>query len=206
ALHAEGLAPECLPPGEELAQLEVVHRGGPDPRVDEVRDGGGDQRGPDDEAATVQHGGSPRARWSVRELLHTRKADLTGFSLVVVAVLRSFSETGTERDPPSGRADEGDQLVDIDRAHLRLDARERELQVRPDAEEDAEGRRERAHPLAVESGATEPDAVEAADGVREVDDRERGQVARGAREAAHHHQAPDPAVLMDDAVARDERP
>src|SRR5919197_6040403 len=110
-------------------------------------------------------------------------------SLLVGGVLRRAG--GPEGDAPARAADEGEEVVDVGRAHLRLDARDRSGEVGARVEEDAEGRRERAHAVAVEAGAAEPDAVQAAHGVRAVDDREGRQVARGARQPAHDGEPPD---------------
>src|SRR5439155_1615602 len=55
ALHAQRLAHQPVAARDELTQLEVVHRGGADAGVDQVGDGGRDQRGPHDEAASIQH-------------------------------------------------------------------------------------------------------------------------------------------------------
>src|SRR3989475_12347833 len=79
---------------------------------------------------------------------------------------------GPEGDAAARAADEGEEMVDVGRAHLGLDARDRRGEIGARAEEDAEGGGERAHALAVEAGAAQPDAVEAAHGVRAVDDRE----------------------------------
>src|SRR3989441_751604 len=105
-------------------------------------------------------------------------------SLFVRFVLRPRAG-GPEGDAPARAADEGEQVVDVGRAHLGLDARDGGREVRARVEEDAERGRERAHAFAVEAGAAQPHAVEAAHGVRAVDDREGRQVARGAREPAH---------------------
>src|SRR5438046_6330439 len=111
-------------------------------------------------------------------------------SLVVRRVLRPRAG-GPEGDAPARAADEGEQVVDVGRAHLGLDAGDRGREVRARAEEDAEGGGERAYALAVEAGAPQPDAVEAAHRVRAVDDRKGRQIARGAREPAHDDQPPD---------------
>jgi len=47
-------------------------------------------------------------------------------------------------------------MVDVGRAHLGLDARDRGREVRARVEEDAERGRERAHAFAVEAGAAQP--------------------------------------------------
>src|SRR5881409_1414830 len=121
-------------------------------------------------------------------------------SLFVRCVLRPRAG-GPEGDAPARAADEGEQVVDIGRAHLGFDARDGGGEIGARTEEDAEGGAERTQALAVEAGAAQPDAVEAAHGVRAVDDREGRQVTRGAREPAHDDEPPDPAVLVHDAVA-----
>src|SRR2546422_10300926 len=84
-------------------------------------------------------------------------------SLVVRRVLRP--RTGRpEGDAPARAADEGEELVNVGRAHLGLDARDRGREVRTRVEEDAERGRERAHAFGVEAGAARPHAVEAPHG------------------------------------------
>src|SRR6266446_4050880 len=123
-------------------------------------------------------------------------------SLVVCRVLRPRAGR-PEGDAPARAADEGEQVVDVGRAHLGLDAGYRGREVRARVEEDAEGGGERAQALAVEAGTAQPDAVQSPHGMRAVDDREGRQVTRGAREPAHDDEPPDPAVLVHDAVAGD---
>src|SRR5439155_20955017 len=103
---------------------------------------------------------------------------------------------GPEGDAAARAADEGEEMVDVGRAHLRLDPRHRGRDVGAHAEEYAEGARQRPHALAVEAGAAQPDAVQTAHRVRAVDEREGRQVARGAREPAHDDEPPDAAVLV----------
>ena len=55
ALHPQVLADVRVALGEELVQLEVVHRGGADPGVHEIGDGRSDESGTDHEAALDQH-------------------------------------------------------------------------------------------------------------------------------------------------------
>src|SRR2546426_11338314 len=117
-------------------------------------------RGSGDRAYGKGHGGARRASLVVRRVLRPRAG-------------------GPEGDAAARAADEGEQVVDVGRAHLGLDARDRGGAIGARAEEDAEGGGERAQALAVEAGAAQPDAVEAAHGVRAVDDREGGQITRG---------------------------
>src|SRR5438093_12687269 len=124
-------------------------------------------------------------------------------SLVVRRVLRPRAG-GPEGDAPARAADEGEQVVDVGRAHLGLDARDGGGEIGARTEEDAEGGAERAQAPAVEARTAQPHAVQPAHGVRVVDDREGRQVARGAREPAHDDEPPDAAMLMHDTVPGDE--
>ncbi len=78
-------------------------------------------------------------------------------------------------------------------------------QVAAHTEEDAERGRDGADARRVEPRAAQPDAIDAAHRVRPVHDGERRHVATGARQAAQDREAADAHVLVDDAVARDER-
>src|SRR5262249_38312263 len=109
------------------------------------------------------------------------------------------------RDAAARAPDECEEVLDIRRAHLVREARDRVGEVRPRPEEDAERDRQGAYALTVEARAAEPDSIEPAHDVRLVADRERRHVARRAREPAHDREPPDPAMLMDDAVTGDER-
>src|SRR2546428_13340102 len=85
-------------------------------------------------------------------------------SAVVLGVVRPGAG-GPEGDPAPRAADEGQEMVDVGRAHLGLDTRDRRGEIGARAEEDAEGGGERADALAVEAGAAQPDAVQPAHGM-----------------------------------------
>src|SRR5262249_57952882 len=53
--------------------------------------------------------------------------------------------------------------------------------------------------------ASQPDAIQTADGVGAIHDGERRHVAAGAREPTQDGQSPDPHVLVHDAVPGHER-
>src|SRR5213593_2046493 len=62
-----------------------------------------------------------------------------------------------ERHAAAGGADEGEQMIDVGRADLGLDAGDGGTEVGADPEEDAKGGGERSDPLGVEAGPREPD-------------------------------------------------
>src|SRR5262245_16784968 len=82
-----------------------------------------------------------------------------GRSLLVIRLVDPRAAQRAVRHPPFRRTDEGQQVVDVGRANLRLDPRHRSAQVGPDPEQDAVGLRERSDALAIEACAAQPDAV-----------------------------------------------
>src|SRR2546426_6175747 len=108
------------------------------------------------------------------------------------------------RHAPHRRSHERQEVVDVGRADLGLHLRECRAHVGRHAEEHAERRGECPDAGGVEARAAEPDAVQPAHGMGPVHDGEWWDVAARARKAAHDREPPDPAVLVDDAVPRDE--
>src|SRR4029077_18821856 len=112
-------------------------------------------------------------------------------SLVARLLLEAAALTGPHGDASPGGPDEPQQLVDVGRSYLRLDARNRLAQVEPGAEQDAERRQQRADAGRVESAAPEPHPVEPAHRVCAVHDAEGRDVPAGAREAAQDREPSD---------------
>ena len=158
ALHAQVLAVVRRLARDELVHLEVVGRGAPDAGVDEIRHRRGDDHGPEEEAALVQHRGlgsigtlvgvpvpcktadsrthAGHSRYARRRLSDSYRR-CRGASFLAVGSSARPSRRGPIATPSTSCPDECQQLVDVGRPHLRLDARDRLAKVQARAEQDA---------------------------------------------------------------------
>src|SRR5881397_1472228 len=100
--------------------------------------------------STGAPGGGPQRAYE-KDAPRARRA-----SRVVPGPIRQRARRA-EGDPPDRGADEREQVIDVGRANLGLDAGDGCAEVRPDPEENAKGAGECPDAIGVETGPREPD-------------------------------------------------